>query len=78
MAFEFSPAGKCRHLTGRKYRLQCAPRRLSRLARRWRFLGAAIGRHAAFDCWRGNGINLSMLSRARHESGPRPCAIKNL
>jgi hypothetical protein len=36
MAFEFSPAGKCRHLTGRKYRLQCAPRRLSsRLARRW-------------------------------------------
>src|SRR4029453_17050807 len=30
-----------------------------------RFLGAAIGRHAAFDCWRGNGINLSMLSRAR-------------
>ena len=43
-----------------------------------RFLGAAIGRHAAFDCWRGNGINLSMLSRARHESIPRPCAIKNL
>jgi hypothetical protein len=79
IAFEFSPADKCRHLTGRKYRLQCAPRRLSsRLARRWRFLGAAIGRHAAFDCWRGNGINLSMLSRARHESSPRPCAIKNL
>src|SRR6266480_6341223 len=31
-----------------------------------------------FDCWRGNGINLSMLSRARHENSPRPCAIKNL
>jgi hypothetical protein len=27
---------------------------------------------------RGNGINRSMLSRARHESRPRPCAIKNL
>src|SRR6266511_3955318 len=26
----------------------------------------------------GNGINLSMLSRARDESSPRPCAIKNL
>src|SRR5262249_32628999 len=31
-----------------------------------------------FDCWRGNGINLSMLSRARHEHSPRPCAIKSL
>jgi hypothetical protein len=43
-----------------------------------RFLGAAIQSHATLDCWRGNGINLSMLSRARHENSPRPCAIKNL
>src|SRR5258707_12639143 len=27
---------------------------------------------------RGNGINPWMLSSARHESSPRPCAIKNL
>src|SRR5215467_13010688 len=31
-----------------------------------------------FDCWRGNGIKFSMLSTARHENSPRPCAIKNL
>jgi len=30
-----------------------------------------------FDCRRGDGVNLSMLSRARHENSPRPCAIKN-
>jgi len=24
-----------------------------------------------FDCWKGNGINLSMLSKARHEHSPR-------
>jgi hypothetical protein len=24
-----------------------------------------------FDCWRGNGINLSMLSKAPHEHSPR-------
>src|SRR5260370_34644170 len=29
-----------------------------------------------FDCWRGNGIRFSMLSTARHENSPRPCAIK--
>ena len=29
-------------------------------------------RSIIFDCWRGNGINLSMLSRARHEHSPRP------
>jgi hypothetical protein len=35
-AFEFSTAGKCQHRTGRKHRLQCAPRRLSvRPAPRW-------------------------------------------
>jgi hypothetical protein len=36
ITFEVSPAGKFRHLTGRKHRLQCAPRCLSsRRARRW-------------------------------------------
>src|SRR5260221_10903363 len=29
-----------------------------------------------FDCWRGNGIRFSMLSTARDENSPRPCAIK--
>ena len=29
-----------------------------------------------FDRGRGNGINLTMLSRARHENSPRPRAIK--
>src|SRR5207244_6313595 len=38
----------------------------------------AICGHAAFDCWRGNGINLSRLSTARHGNSPRPCARKNL
>src|SRR5262249_57824124 len=31
-----------------------------------------------FACWKGNGVTLSLLSRARHEHSPRPCAIKNL
>ena len=33
---------------------------------------SGIRRHAAFGCWQGNGINLAMLSTARHENGPRP------
>jgi hypothetical protein len=33
---------------------------------------SGIRRHAAFGCWQGNGINLAMLSTARHEDSPRP------
>src|SRR5947208_12441999 len=29
------------------------------------------------DCWRGNAVDLSMLSTTRHENSPRPCAIKS-
>src|SRR5260221_10110356 len=31
-----------------------------------------LRRHAAFGCWQGNGINLAMLSTARHENSPAP------
>src|SRR5258708_2862592 len=33
---------------------------------------SGIRRHAAFGCWQGNGINLAMLSTARHENSPPP------
>ena len=39
---------------------------------RGKFSVSAIRSIPAFDCWRGNGINLAMLSTARHENGPRP------
>jgi len=35
-------------------------------------ISPAIRRHAAFGCWQRNGINLAMLSTARHENSPPP------